>query len=139
MARASWDGFFVRVSSAKASPRLVEGVFGWEAGGLESIIEDSSSFYIQEIDDLSGMCALARRTFPDLLKTAPFPALNRGQSKQGHHETILFRLLRVLTFQNCHSCDGCIHGLPSPTEDCMTSSQGCFQCRPVQSLPLWAR
>ena len=57
MARASWDGFFVWVSNVNANPRLVEGVFGWDAGGLESIIEDSSSFWVQEVGDLVGICA----------------------------------------------------------------------------------
>ena len=137
MARASLDGFFVWVSNANENPRLVEGVSGCEAGGLESMIEDSSSFCAQEMSDLIGMCELSERTFPELLKTAPLPALNRGQSGQEHHEISVLCLTRAPTFKRGHGCDSCIHSFSSLTEYRVTSSQSCFQCRPVQNLHFW--
>jgi hypothetical protein len=39
------------VSRVNANPRLVGGTSGWDAGGLDSIIEDSSSFCGQEMGD----------------------------------------------------------------------------------------
>ncbi len=44
-ARTRCEGFFALVKRVKPSPRLVDGISGWEEGGLDSIKDVSSSFY----------------------------------------------------------------------------------------------
>ena len=81
----------------------------------------------------------ASRTFPTVLKTAPFPALKRGQSERAHRESFQTRSARISTFHNSYGRNSCIHSFPTLTKDRIASFQRCFQRRPVQSLPLRSR
>ena len=65
-------------------PRREEGMLGWDAGGFESMIEDSSSFlktqtYMSDGQGGGGSWG-EHHTLPWMLKTAPLPELKRGQS-----------------------------------------------------------
>ena len=77
IARASWDGFRVRVRRVSPEPLRDEGIFEWVEGGLESMMDDSNSF-CTDMRSLKYFCCIL--TFPAMLKTAPLAELKRGQS-----------------------------------------------------------
>lgn len=80
-------------------------------------------------------------TFPATLKTAPFPALKRGQSKGKVSEGFV----KVLPLQSCfkllafHVRDGgdaSIHGLATRSQNVVPSFQGLSERRSVRFLLL---